>query len=80
MNVRDGVVVRPEAVRVRRATDGERGDAVVEEAVRVGATVRLVLRRDDGESLVAVTTALDHPEPGDRVHVEIDPAGVVDVA
>ena len=34
-------------------------------------------RDDDGEELEAVTTELDHPRPGDRVAIEIDPAGVV---
>jgi thiamine transport system ATP-binding protein len=76
-NVRDGVVVRPEAVRVTRAGDGERADGVVEDAERGGPTVRLVVRRDDGESLVGVTTELDHPQRGDRVRIEIDPAGIV---
>ena len=79
-NVGGGVVVRPEAVRVRRVADGEAGDAVVENAAREGATVRLVVRRDSGETLVAVTTALDQPDAGDRVRVEIDPAGVVELA
>jgi thiamine transport system ATP-binding protein len=79
-NVHDGVVVRPEAVRVRRVEGGGEADGVVETAVREGATVRLVVRRDTGDPLVAVTTELDHPEPGDRVRVEIDPAGVVEVA
>ena len=79
-NVHDGVVVRPEAVRVRRVEEGGEADGVVETAVREGAAVRLVVRRDTGDPLVAVTTELDHPEPGDRVRVEIDPAGVVEVA
>lgn len=79
-NVHDGVVVRPEAVRVRRVEEGGEADGVVETAVREGAAVRLVVRRDAGDPLVAVTTELDHPEPGDRVRVEIDPAGVVEVA
>jgi thiamine transport system ATP-binding protein len=78
-NVRGRVVVRPEAVRVRRVADGEHGDAVVENAAREGASVRLVVRRDGGAKLVAVTTALDHPDVGDRVHVEIDPLGVVEL-
>ncbi len=65
------VVVRPEAVRVTR---GE--GAVVVAAERRGAVVLLRVRRDDGEVLESVTTELDHPEPGERVRVEIDPAGV----
>jgi thiamine transport system ATP-binding protein len=73
-NVRDGVVIRPEAVRVVPAEDG---DGVVRDAVRQGPLVRLTIERDGGETLVAAVAALAHPEPGDRVRVEIDPAGVV---
>jgi thiamine transport system ATP-binding protein len=75
-NVRDGVVIRPEAVRVTVAADG---DAVVREAVRQGPLVRLTIERAGGETLVAAVAALDHPRPGDLVVVEIDPAGVVEV-
>jgi thiamine transport system ATP-binding protein len=75
-NVREGdgqaVVIRPEAVRVR---SGE--GATILAAERRGSLVRLRLRRDDGEELESVTTELDHPRPGERVAVEIDPAGVV---
>jgi thiamine transport system ATP-binding protein len=77
-NVVDGrgrtVVIRPEAVRV---TPGE--GAVVLAAERRGAVVRLRVRRDGGDELEAVTTDLDHPRAGDRVSVEIDPDGVVEV-
>jgi thiamine transport system ATP-binding protein len=73
-NVRDGVAIRPEAVRVAPAEDG---DAVVRDAVRQGPLVRLTVERDSGETLVAAVAAPDHPRPGDRVRVEIDPAGVV---
>jgi thiamine transport system ATP-binding protein len=79
-NVRDGVVVRPEAVKVWRARDAGGGDGVVEDAVRRGATVRIVVRLDRGETLEAVVADVDHPAPGDRVRVEIDPAGVVELA
>jgi thiamine transport system ATP-binding protein len=75
-NVRDGSVVRPEAVHVVPA-DGGRGDGVVEDAVRQGATVRLRVELDTGETLEAVSAALDHPRPGDRVSVEIDAEGIV---
>jgi thiamine transport system ATP-binding protein len=75
-NVRDGIVIRPEAVRVVRAADG---DAVVRDAVRQGPLVRLTIERGGGETLVAAVTALEHPLPGDVVVVEIDPAGVVEV-
>jgi ABC-type Fe3+/spermidine/putrescine transport system ATPase subunit len=78
-NVGDGRIVRPEAVAVRRAMDGAGGDGVVESAVRHGPTVRLVVRLDDGSVLEAAVVSVDHPAPGERVSVEIDPAGVVPV-
>jgi thiamine transport system ATP-binding protein len=74
-NVGNGRVVRPEAVRLRRA-DGT-GDGIVESAERHGPTVRLVVRLHDGETLVSATSALEHPRPGDEVDVEIDPRGIV---
>jgi thiamine transport system ATP-binding protein len=67
-------VVRPEAVRI-----GVGDDAVVVFAERRGPAVRLRVRLDDGEELETEETALDHPIPGDRVAVNVDPAGVVDV-
>jgi len=76
-NVSDGRVVRPEAVGVRRARDESRGQGVVERAERQGPTVRLLVRLDDGDVLETVTTALDHPESGERVEVEIDPEGIL---
>jgi thiamine transport system ATP-binding protein len=75
--VRDGTAIRPEAVSVRPVSDGERGDGVVESAVRQGPMVRLVVRLDDGGTLAAAVTALDHPMPGDRVCVDVDPEGLV---
>ena len=75
-NVRGGTVVRPEAVRVR--SDGA-GDAVVVDAVREGPSVRLTLRLADGETLEAVVAEVDHPQPGERVVVEIDRAGVIEL-
>jgi thiamine transport system ATP-binding protein len=78
-NVREGVVVRPEAVRVTPVDGNGRGNAVVESATREGASVRLVVRRDTGDTLVSVTAVVEHPQPGDRVAVEVDPAGVVEV-
>jgi ABC-type Fe3+/spermidine/putrescine transport system ATPase subunit len=77
-NIRDGAVVRPEAIRVLPA-DGQ-GDGVVEAAVRQGPIVRLSLRLDTGETLEAVVTTLVHPRPGDRVSVTVDPAGVVELS
>lgn len=76
-NIRDGSVIRPEAVRVVAARDGARGAGVVESARRVGPTVQLRVRLDDGERLDAAVTAVEHPLPGDRVDVEIDPEGIV---
>jgi thiamine transport system ATP-binding protein len=73
-NVRDGTVIRPEAVGVTRAEDG---DGVVTDAVRQGPLVRLTVELDSGETLVAAVAAPDHPQPGDRVSVAVDPAGVV---
>ena len=75
-NVRDGTVIRPEAVRVSPADAGS-GDGVVVEAVRQGPLVRLTVELDRGETLVAAVAALEHPEPGDRVTVTVDAAGVV---
>jgi thiamine transport system ATP-binding protein len=77
LNVRDGTVIRPEAVQVRRAREGEPGDGVVEGAVRGGPTVRIAVRLDGGETIEAALTTLDHPVPGDRVRVEIDEKGIV---
>jgi thiamine transport system ATP-binding protein len=76
-NVQDGTVVRPEAIRVRRVRAGETGDGVVESAIRHGPTVRLALRLDDGSALAAAVTSLDHPARGERISLEIDPAGIV---
>ena len=67
-------VTRPEAVRVRPG-DG----AVVLSAERDGSVVRLLVRRDDGRELEAVVAAIEQPRVGDRVAVEVDPAGVVEV-
>ena len=74
---RDGdraTVIRPEAVSVSTG-DG----ATVASAERDGAVVLLRVRRDDGVELEALAVGVDHPRPGDRVSVEIDPAGVVTV-
>lgn len=77
--VLDGRAIRPEAVAVRVAVAGERGDGLVLSVARHGPTVRLEIGLDAGGSLSAAMTSLDHPAPGDRVSVEVDPAGVVDV-
>ncbi|MGH3136234.1 MAG: ABC transporter ATP-binding protein [Gaiellaceae bacterium] len=76
-NVRDGSVVRPEAIDVRRVEPGEAGEGIVESARRHGPTVLLTVRLDDGSDLDAAVTALDPPAPGDRVVLDIDPAGIV---
>ena len=67
-------VVRPEAVRVRSGNG-----AVVAAADRDGAVVRLRVRRDDGVELEAVVVGVDVPRVGQRVAVDVDPAGVLDV-
>ena len=74
-NVADGEIVRPEAVRVLRATGD--GQGVVERVVRVGPVVRLRVRLDDGRALEAAVAAIAHPRAGDRVDVEVDPEGIV---
>jgi hypothetical protein len=66
-------ITRPEAVRVRAGSD-----ATVLAADRDGPVVRLRLRRDDGVELEAVALG-GAPEPGARVGLEIDPAGVLEV-
>ena len=78
-SVLDGAAIKPESVAVRKADAGSAGNGVVESVVRAGPTVRLVLRLDDGSTLEAAMTALEHPGPGDRVAVEIDPEGVVEL-
>ena len=50
---------------------------MVEDAVRAGPTVRIAVRLDDGGTIEAALTTLDHPVPGDRVRVEIDEKGIV---
>jgi thiamine transport system ATP-binding protein len=65
------VVARPEAVRLVPG-----GEAEIVAAERRGPVVILTVRRDDGQELEAATTALHTPRPGDRVRVDIDPAGV----
>jgi thiamine transport system ATP-binding protein len=74
-NVTGTELIRPEAVRVTSAAAG--GTGVVRTAIRVGPLVRLRVRLDDGRELEAVAAAVDHPSAGDRVDVEVDPAGIV---
>jgi thiamine transport system ATP-binding protein len=76
-NVRDGTVIRPEAVKISRVAEGETSDGVVETAVRHGPTVRLIVVLDDGRSLEAAVASVDHPVPGERVSVDIDQTGIV---
>jgi thiamine transport system ATP-binding protein len=78
-NVREGAVTRPEAITVRRAEGSETGEGVVESARRHGPTVHLTVRLDDGTALDAAVTSLDHPLPGERVLLDIDPGGVVEL-
>jgi thiamine transport system ATP-binding protein len=73
---RDGraLLIRPEAVLV-----GPGEGASVLSAERRGVLVELRVRLDGGEELDAVSTAVGHPRPGDRVRVAIDEAGVVEL-
>jgi thiamine transport system ATP-binding protein len=73
-NVDGNEIVRPEAVTVRASPDG---NGTVESAVRTGPLVRLRVALDDGRALEAAVAAVDHPAPGDRVDVTIDPEGIV---
>ena len=73
-NVDGAEIVRPEAVVVRASANGS---ATVVSAVRTGPLVRLRVALDDGRSLEAAVAAVEHPEPGDRVDVSIDPEGIV---
>ncbi len=76
VEVEDSVarVTRPEAIRVERRADG---DAIVVRAERSGPVVRLRVRGVGGRELEAVVAAVDAPGMGDRVAIDIDPAGVV---
>lgn len=78
-NVREGTVTRPEAITVRRAEGSETSEGVVESARRHGPTVHLTVRLDDGTALDAAVTSLDHPLTGERVLLDIDPEGVVEL-
>ena len=75
----DGAVVRPEAVTLRRVENGRSGDGVVVSCARTGPTVVVRIRLDDGRELEAAVASVEHPRPGDRVEVEIDPLGVVEL-
>ena len=72
-----GLIARQDGMSVV----GEAGTVaeVVEAATRQGPTVKLRVRLDSGESLDAIVAALAHPDPGERVLVEVDPAGVVEL-
>jgi thiamine transport system ATP-binding protein len=79
LSIQDGVAIRPEAVSVRAAGHAERGDGVVESVTRQGPTVRLRIRLDADGTLDAALTSVDHPRQGERVSVEIDPAGMIEL-
>ena len=79
LTVLDGAAIRPEAVSLRRAEEGERGDGVVVSAARQGPMVRLEVALDAGGSLSAAVASLDHPGTGDRVAVHVDREGVVEL-
>ncbi len=78
-SVRNGTAIRPEAVSATRV-GGDAGDGVVVSAVRQGPVVRLVIGLDEGDTLVAAVPGLEHPRPGERVAVDVDPAGIVAVS
>ena len=67
-------ITRPDAIRLEPDPDG---DAVVLRSERHGAVVTLTVRDAAGRELEAAVTGVDVPAPGDRVTLEIDPAGVV---
>jgi thiamine transport system ATP-binding protein len=73
-NVDGDEIVRPEAVAVRTSFDGI---GSIESAIRTGPLVRLRIALDDGRTLEAAVAAIEHPMPGDRVDVTIDPEGIV---
>ncbi|HUG65961.1 MAG TPA: ABC transporter ATP-binding protein [Gaiellaceae bacterium] len=74
-NVSEGMAIRPEAVRVQRAAGA--GAGIVEHVVRVGPIVRLRVRIDNGRTLEAVVASVEHPLPGDRIDVTVDPQGTI---
>lgn len=69
------VVVRPEAVRLLPGDD-----AVVVAVQRRGSAVHARVRLDDGEVLESVSAGLEQPQLGQRVRVEIDSGGIVEVS
>ena len=69
------VVVRPEAVRLLPGDDG-----VVVAVQRRGPAVHARVRLDDGEVLESVSAGLERPQLGQRVRVEIDSGGIVEVS
>ena len=68
-------IVRAEAVRLVAGDD-----AVVLGVERRGPLTVVTVRRDSGIELEAAAATLEPPRPGDRVGIEIDPTGIVDVA
>ena len=67
-------ITRPDAIRVERSAGG---DAVVIRHERRGAVVTLTVRDARGRELEAVAAGVDVPAAGERVALQIDPAGVV---
>jgi thiamine transport system ATP-binding protein len=67
-------ITRPDAIRVQR---NPAGDAVVLRSERHAAIVTLTVRDAAGREFEAAVTGVDVPAPGERVTLEIDPAGVV---
>ena len=67
------VITRPEGVVLRFAPAG---DADVVSSRRDGPLVTLRARYDNGAEIVSAYAGTEHPAPGDRVRVAIDPTAV----
>jgi ABC-type sugar transport system ATPase subunit len=67
-------VIRPEGIRITAGSG-----ATVLSAERRGPIVWLRVRLDQGLDLDAAVASSSHPGPGERVAVEIDPAGVTEL-
>jgi len=67
-------VTRPEAVRLLPGDD-----AIVVAVDRDGPVVHVRTRTADGGELESVSTGTSHPRPGERVAIEVDPAGAFEV-
>jgi thiamine transport system ATP-binding protein len=71
-------LIRPEAITVTVASGD--GNATVAGSRRSGSAIVLSLELDSGLELDAATLALEPPSTGERVDVQIDPAGIVELS